>query len=98
MLLTNFEIILKKITKKAAAIKYLKERLDVPILSAYGENSFAEKIINKAIENGIEIVQDESFFKYEQLFSVNSNIPEEVYMIVAEIIANIIKTNKTRGQ
>ncbi|MBN2544663.1 MAG: EscU/YscU/HrcU family type III secretion system export apparatus switch protein [Spirochaetes bacterium] len=80
--------------KKAASIKYLKEKLDVPVISAYGVDEFAEKIINEAVKNGIEIVKNEEFFKHEKLFDIDAEIPEEVYKIVADIIACIIKTNK----
>lgn len=80
--------------KKAAAVKYLKEKLDVPVIAAYGTDEFADKMIKEAEKNGIEIVSNENFFKYEKLFSVDCEIPEEVYKIVADIIACIIKTNK----
>lgn len=80
--------------KKAAAVKYLKEKLEVPVIAAYGTDDFADKIIKEAEKNGIEIVSNENFFKYEKQFSIEGEIPEEVYKIVADIIACIIKTNK----
>jgi len=83
-----------RIKKKAAAVKYLKEKLDVPVIAAYGTDEFAAKIIKEAMKNGIEIVCNEDFFKYEKLFSINAEIPGDVYKIVADIIACIIKTNK----
>ena len=48
--------------KRAAALTYLKKELDIPVISAMGENEFAEKIIAKAAENGVKIVENEDFF------------------------------------
>lgn len=79
--------------KKAIAIKYLKENLDVPIISALGEGEFAKKIIDIAIKNGIKVVENKELFKYENLFSVGSSIPEDIYNIVASILSYIIKSN-----
>ncbi|HOJ63798.1 MAG TPA: EscU/YscU/HrcU family type III secretion system export apparatus switch protein [Spirochaetota bacterium] len=79
--------------KKAVAIKYLKENLDVPVIVAKGEGDFAKKIIDEAIKNGIEVVKNSDIFKYEDLFIVGKEIPEEIYEIVASILAYVIKTN-----
>ncbi len=79
--------------KKAVAIKYLKGNFDVPLISAIGEGEFAKKIIQEAIKNGIEVVENKEFFKYEELFFVGSPIPEDVYSIVASILSYVIKSN-----
>ena len=82
-----------KIEKKAVAIKYLKENLYIPKISAIGNKEFAQQIIMKAKENGIKIVENEEFFEFEKLFRVGREIPAEIYEIVAEILAYILKTN-----
>ena len=79
---------------KAAAIKYKKENLDVPVISALGSGEFARKIIDDALKNGIEIMADENFFEFEQLFVPGKEIPPDVYQIVAKILSYIINTNK----
>ena len=83
-----------KKNKKAAAIKYLKEDLETPVIAAYGNNIIAEKIIEEAQKNNIEIIENKDFFKFEDMFSIGKEIPVEVYKIVANIIAQIINTNK----
>jgi flagellar biosynthesis protein len=85
---------INKKNKKAAAIKYTKENLDTPVISAFGNDKFAEEIINQAKKNKIDIVENKEFFEFENLFSIGSEIPIEVYKIVANIIAQIINTNK----
>jgi flagellar biosynthesis protein len=79
--------------KKAAAIKYLKENLDVPVISALGYGDLADKIIKEAKDNGIKIIENKYFFNFEDLFQLNENIPEEVYKIVIDILVFIMKTN-----
>jgi len=84
--------------KKASAVKYFKENLDVPVISAYGKGKFAEDIIKKAIENGIKVVENRDFFQFDSLFKVGEKIPQEIYRIVAEILAAILDSNTTEGK
>lgn len=79
--------------KKSIAIKYLKENLDVPVVVAKGEGEFARKIIEEAINNGIKVVENKEIFEYYDIFIVGKEIPEDVYSIVASILAYVIKTN-----
>ncbi len=83
-----------KKNKKAAAIKYLKEKLKTPIIAALGTDNFAEKIIEEAKKNSIEIIENKDFFNFEDMFKIGKEIPFEVYEIVAKIISQIINTNK----
>ena len=77
--------------KKAAALTYLKKELDIPVISAMGENEFAEKIIAKAAENGVKIVENEDFFLFADKFRVGQEIPQEIYTIVVGILTEIIR-------
>lgn len=85
---------IKKNRKKAAAITYLKENLDVPIISALGADELADKIIAKAQKNGVKILENEEFFQYEKLFEIGGDIPPEIYKIVAKILVFIINSNE----
>lgn len=86
-----------KKNKKAAAIKYLKEKLKTPVIAALGNDSFAEKIIEEAKKNSIEIIENKDFFEFEDIFRIGKEIPFEVYEIVANIIAQIINTNNVKN-
>ena len=83
-----------KKSKKAAAIKYLKENLETPVIAALGSDKLAEKIIEEAKMNSIEIVENKHFFEFEDIFQIGKEIPYEVYKIVANIITQILNTNK----
>jgi type III secretion system FlhB-like substrate exporter len=85
---------LNKKRLKAAALKYKKENLDVPVIASLGTGDFAVKIINEAVKNGIKIVQDKDFFKFEDLFIPGKEIPNEVYKIVIQILTSVLNTNK----
>ena len=76
---------------KAAALTYFKENLDVPVISALGEDEFARLILKQAEENGIKIINNEQFFAFRNKFKVGRQIPEEIYEIVAEILTSVIK-------
>jgi len=84
----------KKNKKKAAALKYSKENLEVPVIAAYGSGDIAEKILKVARYNNIEIVENDEFFDFEELFEIGGEIPPEIYKIVVDILTYIIKTNK----
>lgn len=78
---------------KATALKYSKENLDVPVIAAIGSGELAEKIIEKAKENGIKIVENSEFYDFENIFKLGEEIPPEVYGIVVEILKYILYTN-----
>ncbi len=76
--------------KQAVALTYLKKNLEIPVISAMGENEFAEKIIAKAAENGIKIVENEDFFFLKDRYRVGKEIPPAIYEIVVEILTEIL--------
>ena len=77
--------------KKAAALTYLKKKLDIPVISAMGSGEFAEKIIAKAAENGVKIVENEDFFMFQDRFRVGQEIPQEIYTIVVTILTEVLR-------
>ncbi|HPO50344.1 MAG TPA: EscU/YscU/HrcU family type III secretion system export apparatus switch protein [Spirochaetota bacterium] len=80
--------------KKAASVTYLKGDMEIPTISSLGEGEVAQRIIEKAKENGIKIVENPSFFEFQKALKVGKPIPKEVYDIVVEILISIIKTNE----
>jgi len=84
--------------KKALALKYFEESIDTPVIKALGTGAFAEELIKKALENGIKIIENKDFFQFESLFKVGSEIPAEVYKIVADILVTLIETNEAGGK
>ncbi len=82
--------------KKAAALKYNKG-LSSPIVTAMGFGEFAERIIDTAIESDVPIVENEELVSTLSNVPVGENIPEELYEIVAEILAYIYSIEKNKN-
>ncbi|SKA85209.1 flagellar biosynthesis protein [Caloramator quimbayensis] len=83
--------------KKAAALKYDKTSL-APKITAIGFGQIAEKIIEKANESNVPIINDEKLTNTLCSLSINDYIPSELYETVAEIIAYIYSINDTKRE
>lgn len=81
--------------KKAAAIKYDKS-YGAPIVTAIGFGDVAEKIVEKASENNIPVVEDTELVNSLSTLNIGDSIPQELYEAVAEIIAFIYSLNSEK--
>jgi len=72
--------------KQAAALKYDPEISDAPYVVALGQGHVAERIIETAREEGVQIVRDDKLSHMLQKLSVGDEIPEELYKVVAEVL------------
>ena len=77
--------------KKAVAIKYTIRKDSVPEVIAKGKGFIAEKIIEIAKENNIEIIENRELVETLININIGGEIPYEVYQVVAEILAFIYK-------
>ncbi len=87
-----------KSQKRAAALRYDPAVDDVPILTAYGQGHLAEKIIDKAIEADIPIVQDNSLADMLAAMNLGEEIPPALYAAVAQILVFISESDRQYGQ
>jgi len=78
----------KKI-KKAAALSYEPGEDNAPKVVASGKGVIAEKIIEKAKEANIPVYEDEHLAEALTDIRLGSEIPEELYDVVAEVLAFI---------
>lgn len=85
---------MNKYRKKAAALKYDKDKDLAPKVSATGKGYVAKNIIDKAKENNVPIIEDASLVELLAQLNVNEKIPEELYSVVAEVFAFIYETDK----
>jgi len=87
------DVIITNPTHYAVALKYDKEKMYAPKVIAKGKNNIALKIIEKAKENEISIVQDPPLARalYNSC-DIGDTIPEEFYIAVAKILAKIYKS------
>lgn len=79
------------VREKAVAVKYIRD-LPAPFVVAKGKENIARKLVRIAREHDITILQDEKLS--ERLFELETGefIPEEVYEVVAEILAFVYNT------
>ena len=86
---------LKSKKQKAVAIKYDKERDAAPRLVGKGLGLLADKIIALAEEHGIPVQTDSDLVEILSRLNLNQEIPPETYVLVAEILAFIYRTNQS---
>ena len=79
--------------KKAVALKYERGKDAAPKLVAKGRGPLAEKILALARQNKIPIEQDSTLMEALYRLDINEEIPEELYQVVAELLAFIYRMN-----
>lgn len=80
-------------SKYAVALGYDSQTNNAPIVLAKGQGQIAEKIIQIAIDNNIEIRKDEDLLQILKAVDINEEIPVEAFAAVAEIISYIYQQN-----
>jgi flagellar biosynthesis protein len=81
--------------KKAVAIKYDKERDAAPRVVGKGIGLLADTIIALAKEHGIPIQPNSDLVEILSRLNLNQEIPAETYVLVAEILAFVYRTNQS---
>jgi flagellar biosynthesis protein len=76
--------------RKALALKYTGDE-EAPRIVAKGRDRLAELILRVARDNGIYIKEDDALTDMLMQFEVGDYIPEEVYEVVAQILAFVYK-------
>ncbi len=76
----------KQPVKEVAALKYNPATDDVPTIVAIGHGHMADKILERAQEHDIPVVQDAGLAQLLSKLSVGDEIPPEVYKVVAQIL------------
>jgi len=71
--------------KRAVGLKY--ESGSAPKVVAKGYGALAQELIAIAQENDVMIHQDEELSKFLHQLDIGQEIPKELYIIIAELIA-----------
>jgi len=82
-----------KVLKKAVALKYDKQKSDAPRVAAKGQGLIAEKIIELAKKHDIPIKDDPDLIEVLSSLEINEEIPSEIYVAVAELLAFVYSAN-----
>jgi len=85
---------MKKSQKKAAALKYEHGKDSVPKLIAKGRGKVAEKIIEIARAHDIPVEEEQELVEFLSMLDLYQEIPSEMYIAVAEILAFVYSLNK----
>ncbi|WP_343248405.1 EscU/YscU/HrcU family type III secretion system export apparatus switch protein [Diplocloster hominis] len=80
--------------RKAVALKYNIEEDVSPVVIASGYGTVAENIINIAEKKGIPVFKDDSAASMLCMLEVGSNIPTELYEVVAAIYCKLMETSR----
>ena len=81
--------------KKAVALRYDQEKEGAPRIIGKGAGHLAEKLLKLARQHDIPIHEDSDLLEILSRLDLNEEIPPETYVIVAEILAFVYRTNDT---
>jgi flagellar biosynthesis protein len=79
--------------KLAVALKHEIDKPAAPVVVASGRGSFAERIIERAVEHNVPVHKDDHLAAMLSHVSVPSTIPEELFEAVARVLAFIYRVN-----
>lgn len=86
---------IKKKPKRLTAVALEDRTADrqVPKISAAGRGKIAEQILQLAQENGVRIREDSTLAEMLAQIEIDSPIPSESFMAVAEILSYVYRAN-----
>lgn len=83
--------------KKAAALRYEKDKDGAPKVVAKGRGIVAEKIVEIAKEAGVPILEDRDLVEFLIALDVGEEIPPNLYKAVAEILVYVYKITRRKS-
>lgn len=78
----------------AVAVKYDINKDRAPKIVASGKSAFAEEILRIAEENQVPLYEDSSLVDLLSKLEIDTEIPPELYTLVAEILAFVYQLDK----
>ncbi len=84
------------VRRKAVALRYDESKDQAPKILAKGAGHLADRIIEIARENGLQIYPDKDLVELLSKLDVNAEIPGHLYKAVAEVLAFVYRLNRGR--
>jgi flagellar biosynthesis protein len=84
--------------RRAVAITYDPAQRDVPVVTAVGEGLVADEILRRAREAGVTVTEDAALATVLSQIDVGAMIPEELYTVVAEVLAYVYRLDERIGR
>ncbi len=81
------------IRRRAVVLRYHSEQDTAPRVMAKGGGFLAERLIEIARENNIPIQEDPDLVAVLSRLDLNTEIPEDLYQAVAEVLAFVHRVN-----
>ena len=78
----------------AVALKYQPGTDRAPKVTARGKGKLAKKIIDIAKEHDIYIHEDPDLVEILSALDINEEIPPDLYVVIAELLAFVYSLNK----
>lgn len=85
----------KHVRPVAVALTDSKDRDDLPRVTAAGRGKIAERIVDVAFEHGIKVREDGPLATMLATVEIDSPIPSEAFIAVAEILSYVYRANGT---
>jgi flagellar biosynthesis protein len=79
--------------RKAVALSYDPQQAGAPQVIAGGRGEVAARIVELAREAGVEVVEDRDLVEILAQVPIGEEIPEDLYVAVAEILAFVYRMN-----
>jgi len=79
--------------KKAVALTYNRLKDTAPTVTAKGQGKVAENIISLALAHGVPVKDDPDLVEVLASLDINQEIPAEIYVAVAELLAFVYGAN-----
>lgn len=80
--------------EQAVAVKYDNKQMRAPVVLAKGEGFIAKKIIERAVEADVPIVEDAALVSALISLELGEEIPAELYEVVARVLAWVYRLDK----
>lgn len=88
----------QKGVKKATALAYTPGEDRAPRVIASGKGVIAEKILEKARGEKIPVVEDSHLAQALEKLQLGSEIPPELYEVVAQVLSFISRVDQAAGE
>ncbi|MBQ9564957.1 MAG: EscU/YscU/HrcU family type III secretion system export apparatus switch protein [Synergistaceae bacterium] len=82
---------------RAVAVKYDRHQMAAPTVVAKGEGFIARKIVERAMEANVPIVEDAALVSALISLELGEEIPAELYQVVAKVLSWVYRLDRETG-
>lgn len=79
---------------RAVALQYDREAMEAPTVVARGEGLVARKIVERALEAEVPVVEDAALVSALLSLELGEEIPAELYEVVARVLAWVYRLDR----